>query len=63
MRTRGCSHSIILGLALCLLMVLLTQPSLAGTYCGSESGIGRVFKETSPDWWPDLMLVTLSFWV
>ena len=60
MRTRGCSNSITLCLALCLLIVLLPQMGLAGTYCGSDATpLAKLFKETSSDWWPDVGLMDI----
>jgi hypothetical protein len=55
-RTRGCHNAVSLSLAFCLLMFVLTQPSFAGTYCGSDATLlGKLFKETSSDWWPDVL--------
>jgi hypothetical protein len=53
---RRCSNSISLSLALAFLVAGLTQPSLAGTYCGSDATpLAKLFKETSSDWWPEVV--------
>lgn len=44
-------------IGLCGLLLLfsgLSPPAYSGSNCGSDSGLGKLYKDNSSDWWPDL---------
>lgn len=50
------NKSFILGSVFFISCFLIVFPAYPGTYCGSSSGVGKLYKDNSSDWWPDLRL-------
>jgi hypothetical protein len=48
-------------LAICFTVAFVPNTSIAGTRCGSDTPAGKIFKDTSADWWPSASLLDFVF--